>query len=217
MYWNLSRKSNLSISSSDGKQCLRYGKICCYRRKVWCDRNSKISGRELALGIILSALQEYVSLNKHGRQWETLSECCCHRKAWAASAQSFTLWQQATMEITRRDHSIIACLCHKIWVLIFMHILFVVNHTFNCRLHIQRQPTGCNSTKKEKMIALQNSADVWISKSHNTDDIMINKNNKRDMSWTSIWTKEWNWSVSMEQAIFCSIFCCGWASPILVG
>jgi len=48
----------------------------------------------------------------------------------------------------------------KIWVLIFMHILFVVNHTFNCRLHIQRQPTGCNSTKKEKMIALQNSADV---------------------------------------------------------
>jgi len=109
MYWNLSRKSNLSISSSDGKQCFRYGKICCYRRKVWCDSNSKISGRELALGIILSALQEYVSLNKHGRQWETLSECCCHRKAWAASAQSFTLWQQATMEITRRDHSIIAC------------------------------------------------------------------------------------------------------------
>jgi len=25
---------------------------------------------------------------------------CCSRKAWAASAQSFTLWQQATMEIT---------------------------------------------------------------------------------------------------------------------
>ena len=113
MYRNLSRKSNLSISSSDGKQCFRYGKICCYRRKVWCDSNSKISGRELALGIILSALQEYVSLNKHGRQWETLSECCCHRKAWAASAQSFTLWQQTTMEITRRDHSIIAFLCHK--------------------------------------------------------------------------------------------------------
>jgi len=25
---------------------------------------------------------------------------CCGRKAWAASAQSFTLWQQATIEIT---------------------------------------------------------------------------------------------------------------------
>jgi len=26
---------------------------------------------------------------------------CCGRKAWAARAQSFTLWQQATLEITR--------------------------------------------------------------------------------------------------------------------
>jgi len=26
---------------------------------------------------------------------------CCGRKAWAANAQSFTLWQQATIEITR--------------------------------------------------------------------------------------------------------------------
>jgi len=40
-------------------------------------------------------------------------ECwCCDRKARAASAQSFTLRQQATIEITRRDHSIIACSCH---------------------------------------------------------------------------------------------------------
>jgi len=30
---------------------------------------------------------------------------CCDRKARAASAQSFALWQQATIEITRRDHS----------------------------------------------------------------------------------------------------------------
>jgi len=30
---------------------------------------------------------------------------CCDRKARAASAQSFTLWQQATMEIMRRNHS----------------------------------------------------------------------------------------------------------------
>ena len=29
---------------------------------------------------------------------------CCDRKARAASAQSFTLWQQATIEITRRVH-----------------------------------------------------------------------------------------------------------------
>jgi len=29
---------------------------------------------------------------------------CCDRKSRAASAQSFTLWQQATIEFTRRDH-----------------------------------------------------------------------------------------------------------------
>jgi len=34
------------------------------------------------------------------------------RKSRTASAQSFTLWQQATIEITRCNHSIIACLHH---------------------------------------------------------------------------------------------------------
>jgi len=33
---------------------------------------------------------------------------CCDRKARAASAQSFTLWQQATIEITYHDHTVIA-------------------------------------------------------------------------------------------------------------
>jgi len=37
---------------------------------------------------------------------------CCDRKAGVASVQNFTLWQQATIEITWRDHSIIACSCH---------------------------------------------------------------------------------------------------------
>jgi len=38
---------------------------------------------------------------------------CCDRKSRAGSAQSFTLWQQATIEIMRRrDHSVIACSCH---------------------------------------------------------------------------------------------------------
>jgi len=30
---------------------------------------------------------------------------CCDRKAQAASAESFTLWQQATTEIMHRNHS----------------------------------------------------------------------------------------------------------------
>jgi len=36
---------------------------------------------------------------------ETMAWCCCDRKARAASALSFTLWQQAAIEITCHDHS----------------------------------------------------------------------------------------------------------------
>ena len=52
---------------------------------------------------------------------------CCDRKARAACAQSFTLWQQATIEFMRRNHSIIACSRHIYMVLFFTHIPFVVN------------------------------------------------------------------------------------------
>jgi len=56
----------------------------------------------------------------------------CDRKSRVASAQSFTLWQQATIEMTRHNHSIVACL-HLIctWVLFFAHIPFAVNSTFS--------------------------------------------------------------------------------------
>jgi len=37
---------------------------------------------------------------------------CCDRKSRAAYAQSFALWQQATIELTCHDHSIIACSRH---------------------------------------------------------------------------------------------------------
>jgi len=53
--------------------------------------------------------------------------CCCYRKVQVTCAQSFTLWQHATIDIT-----IIACSHHiYIWVLFFMHIPFMVNRTFN--------------------------------------------------------------------------------------
>ena len=41
----------------------------------------------------------------HDRHILVTAPCCCDRKAQAESAQSFTLWQQATIEITCRDHS----------------------------------------------------------------------------------------------------------------
>jgi len=37
---------------------------------------------------------------------------CCDRKSRAAYAQSFALWQQATIEFTCHDYSIIACSRH---------------------------------------------------------------------------------------------------------
>jgi len=37
---------------------------------------------------------------------------CCDRKTRAACAQDFALWQQATIEFTWHDHSIIACSRH---------------------------------------------------------------------------------------------------------
>ena len=52
-------------------------------------------------------------------------------KTRAACAQSFILWQQATIEIMHRNHSIIACSRHIYVVLFFAYILFMVNHTFN--------------------------------------------------------------------------------------
>ena len=55
----------------------------------------------------------------------------CDRKSRAACAQSFGLWQQATIEVTCHDHSIIACSRHIYVLLFFAHIPFVVNHTIN--------------------------------------------------------------------------------------
>ena len=69
-----------------------------------------------------------------------LNWCCCDRKSRAAYAQSFAPWQQATIEITRRDHSIIACSRHTHIFLFFAHIPVVVNHTINAT-----PPEGCNN------------------------------------------------------------------------
>ena len=61
---------------------------------------------------------------------------CCDRKARAASSQSFTLWQQTTIEITRHAHSISACSLH-IYMDVVLHthpIGYMVNRAFNTML-----------------------------------------------------------------------------------
>jgi len=67
---------------------------------------------------------------------------CCDWKSRAACAQSFIPWQQATIEITWWDHSIIACSRHMHIFLFFVHIPFGVNHTINATLpeRLQQHP-----------------------------------------------------------------------------
>jgi len=69
---------------------------------------------------------------------------CCDRKAQAACALSFTLWQQATIEITRRDHSIIACSRH-----IYMGVVLRA-HPVRGESHIQRNANQEVATKDAK-------------------------------------------------------------------
>jgi len=52
-------------------------------------------------------------------------------KTQAARAQNFTLWQQATIEIIRQDHSIIACSCH-----VYMGVALRL-HSVHGESHIQ--------------------------------------------------------------------------------
>jgi len=61
---------------------------------------------------------------------------CCDRKARAASAQSFTLWQQATIEITPRDHSVIVCSRH-----VYRGVVLRA-HPVRGESHIQRNASG---------------------------------------------------------------------------
>jgi len=65
-------------------------------------------------------------------------------KARAAYAQSFALLQQATIEFTCHDHSIISCSHHVDIVVFIAHIPFVVNHTINAMPpeRLQQQPSS---------------------------------------------------------------------------
>ena len=60
--------------------------------------------------------------------------------------QSFTLWQKATIEITRQDHCVIACSRTCIWVLFFAHIPSVLNRTFKATPTERLQPHPLLST-----------------------------------------------------------------------
>ena len=61
---------------------------------------------------------------------------CCDRKSRVAWAQSFALWQQAMIEFTCHDHSIIACSRH-------IYVWCCSSHTSRSWwIHNQRNTTG---------------------------------------------------------------------------
>ena len=98
--------------------------------------------------------------------WAKLGQCCCDRKSRAACAQSFALWQQATIEITQRDHSlrmlVVAFNRSHVnisrdytprplnYCLFVPHIYGVVLRAHSVRgeprISVQRQWSGCNNT-----------------------------------------------------------------------
>ena len=68
---------------------------------------------------------------------------CCDRKSRAACAQSFALWQQATIEFTCHDHSIIACSRHiYVWCCSSR-----TSRSWWITHLMQHHRRGCNNTK----------------------------------------------------------------------
>jgi len=82
---------------------------------------------------------------------------CCDRKSRAAYAQSFAPWQQATIEISRRDHSVVACSRHT-------HIFVLRAHPVRGESHNQRNTTGEVATicfKKKQVWGEQHAKNMY--------------------------------------------------------
>jgi len=67
-----------------------------FLRKRVCKRSRNVNNK---CCVVVTAVEQ--SLQPGDNAWWQ----SCVRKARASCAQSFALWQQATIEITRRDHS----------------------------------------------------------------------------------------------------------------
>jgi len=107
----------------------------CYNRHIWRLKVFKIMQLLCTTNYVSETACPLVCALAFGHFLYQKTYCfCCDRKARTASAQSFTLWQQATIEITRRDHSINACSRHKFMMVFFAHVPFVANRTFNATL-----------------------------------------------------------------------------------
>ena len=81
--------------------------------------------------------------NNRAHSLSSLYYYCCDRKSRAACAQSFAPWQQATIEFTCHDHSIIACSC-------LIYVWFWSSRTsrsWRITQSTQHHRRGCNTTR----------------------------------------------------------------------
>jgi len=115
---------------------------------------------------------------------------CCDRKSRAAYAQSYTLWQQATIEFTCHDHSLGTLVImfnrshvnigrastprslfycffapHISIVLFFTHIPFVVNHTIKATPpeRLQQHPLLFTTNRTNRTLFVWRLNSAWPS------------------------------------------------------
>jgi len=79
--------------------------------------------------------QAFIHASYHIAETAIFEYYCCDRKSRAACAQSFAPWQQATIEITRRDHSYCLFAPHT-------YIFILRAHPVRGESYNQRNTTG---------------------------------------------------------------------------
>ena len=159
-WWSQILSAGRAITSED--QCTSNQALPCHEIKGH-PSVQHVAGLPTFWNLVADNAQ-YIDIS----QWH-----CCDRKSRAACAQSFALWQQATIEFTCHDHSprmlVVTCnrsharvirdytprslyYClfapHLCMVLFFTHIPFVVNHTINATPpeKLQQHKTSHNQT-----------------------------------------------------------------------
>jgi len=110
----------------------------------------------------------------HGLHVLATAPVCCDRKARVACAQSFTLWQQATIEITRRDHSIIACSSHiYMGVVLHAHAAFgnFCARTTGSHMALRMHNSGAESGRELFKGSKDTASLLLVSISHSSTNL----------------------------------------------
>ena len=128
--------------------------------------------------------------------------CChwCDRKSRAACAQSFAPWQQATIEIMRRNLSYYCLLAPRI------HIFVLHAHLVRGESHNQRNTTGEVATPPFGL-----TLNAWFV----TNGLWAKNCMHMQVVWSEHAMIEWSWvwSLLLPAAILWALFACS-GSPI---